>query len=86
MGGGGLLFRFAGSVALRGGGALLSKTMGCFSGRLMSSASDQKLFCEVLSAFNCSLDEFVGEKGSPRPSPPPSWLFPVFSFFEVALF
>ena len=41
---------------------LLSKTMGCFSGRLMSSASDQKLFCEVCSAFNYSFDEFVGEK------------------------
>ena len=41
---------------------LLSKTMVCFSGRLMSSASDQKLFCEVCSAFSCSFDEFVGEK------------------------
>ena len=41
---------------------LLSKTMGCFSGCLMSSASDQKLFCEVCSAFNCSFDEFIGEK------------------------
>ena len=41
---------------------LLLKTMGCFSGLLMSSASDQKLFCEVCSAFNCSFDEFVGEK------------------------
>ena len=41
---------------------LLSKTMGCFSGRLMSSARDQKLFCEVCSAFNCSFHEFVGEK------------------------
>ena len=41
---------------------LLSKTMGCFSGLLMSSASDQKLFCEVCSALNCSFDEFVGEK------------------------
>ena len=40
---------------------LLSKTMGCFSGRLMSSARDQKLFCEVCSAFNCSFNEFVGE-------------------------
>ena len=40
---------------------LLSKTMGCFSGHLMSSASDQKLFCEVCSAFS-SFDEFVGEK------------------------
>ena len=38
------------------------KTMGCFSGRLMSSASGQKLFCEVCSEFKCSFDEFVGEK------------------------
>ena len=30
---------------------LLSKTMGCFSGHLMSSASDHKLFCGVCSAF-----------------------------------
>ena len=36
--------------------------MGCFSGHLMSSASDQKLFCEVFSVLNCSFDEFVGEK------------------------
>ena len=36
--------------------------MGCFSGRLMSAASDQKLFYELCSAFNCSFDEFVGEK------------------------
>ena len=41
---------------------LPSKTMGCFSGRLMSSASDQKLFCEICSAFSCSFNEFVGEK------------------------
>ena len=41
---------------------LLSKTMGCFSGRLMTSASDQKLFCAVYSVFKCSFDEFVGEK------------------------
>ena len=41
---------------------LLLKTMGCFSGLLMSSASDQKLFCEVFSVFNCFFDEFVGEK------------------------
>ena len=38
------------------------KALGCFSGRLMSSASSQKLFCEVFSAFKCSFDEFVGEK------------------------
>ena len=41
---------------------LPSKTMGCFSGRLMSAASDQKLFCELCSAFNRSFNEFVGEK------------------------
>ena len=28
----------------------------------MTSASDQKLFCEVFSAFNYSFNEFVGEK------------------------
>ena len=41
---------------------LLSKTMGCFSGCLMSSASIQKLFCGIYSAFECSFDEFLGEK------------------------
>ena len=41
---------------------LLFKTMGCFSGCLMSSASIQKLFCGIYSAFKCSFDEFVGEK------------------------
>ena len=41
---------------------LLSKTMGCFSGCLMSSAVIQKLFCGIYSAFKCSIDEFVGEK------------------------
>ena len=40
---------------------LLSKTMGCFSGCLMSSASIQKFFYEIYSAFKCSFDEFVGE-------------------------
>ena len=55
-------------------------TMGCFSGRLMTSASNQKLFCEVCSVFNCSFHEFVGEKGvSPSYSsaifaPPPQKL------------
>ena len=34
----------------------------CFSGCLMSSASIQKLFCGIYSAFKCSFDEFVGEK------------------------
>ena len=41
---------------------LLSKTMGCLSGCLMSSVSIQKLFCGICSAFKCSFDEFVGEK------------------------
>ena len=41
---------------------LPSKTMGCFSGRLMSAASDQKLFCKLCSPFCCSFDEFVEEK------------------------
>ena len=41
---------------------LLSKTLGCFSGCLMSSAGIQKLFCGIYSAFKCSFDEFVGEK------------------------
>ena len=41
---------------------LLLKTMVCFSGRLMSSARDQKSFCEVCSVSSCSFNEFVGEK------------------------
>ena len=41
---------------------LLLKTMGCLSGCLVSSASVQKLFCEICSVFKCSFDEFVGEK------------------------
>ena len=41
---------------------LLSKTMGYFSGCLMSSASIQKLFCGIYSVFKCSFDEFVGGK------------------------
>ena len=41
---------------------LLSKTMGCFSRCLMSSARFQKLFCGIYSVFKCSFDEFVGEK------------------------
>ena len=36
--------------------------MGCFSGRLMSAASDQKLFCKLCSPFCCSFDEYVEEK------------------------
>ena len=44
---------------------LLLKTMGCFSGCLMSSAGIQKLFCGIYSAFKCSFDEFMGEKVVP---------------------
>ena len=40
---------------------LLSKTMGCFSGCLMSSPCIQKLFCGIYSASKCSFDAFVGE-------------------------
>ena len=41
---------------------LLLKTMGCFSGCLMSSDGIQKLFCGVCSVLKCSFDEFVREK------------------------
>ena len=41
---------------------LLSKTVCCLSGFLMSSASIQKLFCGLCAVFKCSFDEFVGEK------------------------
>ena len=41
---------------------LLSKTVGCLSGCLMSSASIQKLFCGICLVFECSFDEFVEEK------------------------
>ena len=40
---------------------LVLKTMGCFSGCLMSSASDQKLFYGVCSEFKWSFNEIVGE-------------------------
>ena len=41
---------------------LLLKTMGCFSGCLMSFAGIQKLFCGIYSTFKCSFDELVGDK------------------------
>ena len=41
---------------------LFLKTMVCFSGCLMSSASLQKLSCGVCSALKCSFEEFVREK------------------------
>ena len=50
----------------------LSKTMGCFFGCLTSSASIQKLFCGIYSAFKCSFVEFVGRNWSPCPIPLPS--------------
>ena len=51
-------------VLVSGAVFLLSpfEDLGCFSGCLMSSASFQKLFCGIYSAFKCSFDEFVGEK------------------------
>ena len=57
---------------------LLLKTMGCFSGCLMSSASIQQFFCGIYSALKCSFDEFLRRKVvSPSYSsailgPPPS--------------
>ena len=66
---------------------LPSKTMGCFSGRLMSVASDQKLFCKLCSPFCCSFDESVEEKvispsySSAILTPPSS-----FSFLWLSLF
>ena len=51
---------------------LLSKTMGCFSGCLMSSASIQKLVCGIYSILNVLLMNLWGRKWSPRPIPPPS--------------
>ena len=52
------------SVLVSGGVFLLSpfEDLGCFSGCLMSSASIQKLFCGIYSAFKCSFDVCVGEK------------------------
>ena len=51
---------------------LSPKTMGCFSGCLMSSASIRKLFCGIYSAFKCSFDDLCGRKWSPHPILPPS--------------
>ena len=60
--------------------------MGCFSGRLMSAASDQKLFCKLCSPFCCSFSEFVEEKvitpsySSAILTPPPHSFFNSFKF------
>ena len=61
----GFLVREACVDVLVGGAVFLLspfKDLGCFSGCLMSSASIQKLFCGIYSAFKYSFDEFVGEK------------------------
>ena len=41
---------------------LLLKSLGCLFGCLVSSASIQKLFCGICSAFKWSFNDFVGEK------------------------
>ena len=62
--------------------------LGCFSGCLMSSASIQKLFCGIYSAFKFSFDEFVGEKvfspsySSTILAPPPSIISLIRPSFE----
>ena len=67
---------------------LLSKTMSCFSGCLMSSAIIQKLFCGIYSVFKCSFDEFVGEKvvfpsySSAILGPPPALLLNCISYLK----
>ena len=61
--------------------------MGCFSGLLMSAASDQKLFCKLCSPFCCSFNEFVEEKvitpsySSAILTPPPAIL--LFTAFDL---
>ena len=60
---------------------LLSKTMTCFSGCLMSSAGIQKSFCGIYSVFKCSFDEFVGERVVS-----PSYCSAIFSFSSSLLF
>ena len=70
---------------------LLSKTMGCFLGCLMSSASIQKLFCGIYSGFKCSFDEFVEEKmfsssySSAILAPPPLLCFSLLFFSHLFL-
>ena len=51
---------------------LLSKTMGCFSGCLMSSAAFRHCFVEFTQRLNVLLMNVWGRKWSPRPIPPPS--------------
>ena len=67
---------------------LLLNTICCLSGCLVSSASVQKLFCGVCSAFKWSSDEFVGEKvvslsySSAFLGPPPVTCFQGWSMFS----
>ena len=61
---------------------LLSKTMDCLSGCLMFSATVQKLFHGICSAFKCSFDEFVGEKVV-SPSYSSAILRPPSLFFDI---
>ena len=58
--------------------------MGCFSGRLMSTASDRKLFCKLCSPFCCSFNEFVEEKVI-TPSYSSAILTPPQIFFYICL-
>ena len=51
---------------------LLSKTMGCLSGCLMSSASIQKLFVEFTQRSNVLSMSLWERTWSPHPIPPPS--------------
>ena len=62
---------------------LFLKTMGCFSGCLMSSAGIQKLFCGIYSTFKCSFDEFVGEKVF-SPSYSSAILAPLMKYINIA--
>ena len=54
---------------------LFLKTMVCFSGCLMSSASLQKFFVEFARRWNVLLRNLWGRKWSSRPIPPPSLQF-----------
>ena len=69
---------------------LLSKTMGYFSGCLMSSASIQKLFWEFTQRLNVLFDEVVGKKVvfpsySSATLGPPSFLLLLTQFAHCAL-
>ena len=59
--------------------------MGCFSGCLMSSASDQKLFCGVCLVFKRSFDEFVGEKVVSRSYSSAILVPSLVSFFDILI-